>query len=146
MPSPTRDVLLVGAGKMGCALLQGWLDQGIVAADRSTVLEPAPSQDLTAMAKEYNIALVSHADDASGDSFRAVVLAVKPQVMGDVLPGLTCFVSEATVFLSIAAGTSLKALRNGLGGAARVARAMPNTPGGHRLWGDRFDSTGGPIR
>jgi pyrroline-5-carboxylate reductase len=57
-----------------------------------------------------------------------VVLAVKPQTMNDVLPGLRRFVGASTTFLSIAAGKTIGYFRAGLGDAARIVRAMPNTP------------------
>ncbi len=116
-------LLLVGCGKMGRAMLEGWLDQGLDAA-HVLIAEPY-AVDLPAAVAARRI------DDASKapENFKpdVVVLAVKPQSMNDVLPGLRRFVNPGTVFLSIAAGKTLVALGKGLGDA-RIVRTMPNTP------------------
>jgi pyrroline-5-carboxylate reductase len=117
-------LLLVGCGKMGRAMLDGWLDQGLDAA-KILIAEPH-AVDLPA-------AIASRRVDEAGKApanFKpdVVVLAVKPQSMDDVLPGLRRFVAPGTVFLSIAAGKTLAVLGKGLGEAARVVRTMPNTP------------------
>ncbi len=128
MSSSRTDVLLVGAGKMGCALLEGWLNQGLVKGEALAVLEPSPSAALKTLKAAHGFSLITDADQAAALMVSTVVLAVKPQVMDDVLPGLVGFVSDETVFLSIAAGKSIAAMQSVLGSAARIARAMPNTP------------------
>lgn len=116
---------LVGCGKMGGALLRGWLDRRI--AERFVVIEPGPGAAEFAAKPGVTI----HASPgALAADFRpsVIVLAVKPQVMGEVLPDYRRFAGAGTVFLSIAAGKTLAYFARQLGAAAAVVRAMPNTP------------------
>ncbi|MFC1673311.1 pyrroline-5-carboxylate reductase [Pseudomonadota bacterium] len=119
-------LLLVGCGKMGGAMLEGWLDQGIAATD-VTVVEPnqALAQELTL---RLGVGTISVADQLpDGYAPDVVVLAVKPQVMGEVLPPYANL-SGKPVFLSIAAGKTIQSFETILGSDACVVRAMPNTP------------------
>jgi pyrroline-5-carboxylate reductase len=122
--SPQRPLALVGAGKMGGALLTGWFEEGLDAG-AALVFDPAPSADMRAMLERAGIAIAAR--PLGGATAAAVVIAVKPQVIADVLPGLRPLVGAETVALSIAAGTTLADLETGLGPAA-IVRAMPNTP------------------
>jgi len=116
-------LLLVGCGKMGRAMLDGWLDQGLQPA-QILIAEPH-AVELPAPIAGRRIATAAEAPaDFKPD---VVVLAVKPQSMAEVLPGLRRFVAPGTVFLSIAAGKTLASLAGGLG-PARIVRTMPNTP------------------
>jgi pyrroline-5-carboxylate reductase len=116
-------ILLVGAGKMGSALLQGWLSLGI-APDNLAVIEPQPSNDITALAgRGLNLNPPQRLDH----EIAAIVIAVKPQVAPEVMPTLVPFVGAATVVVSIMAGRTLRFLEASLPRAALV-RAMPNTP------------------
>lgn len=119
-------LLLVGAGKMGGALLSGWLDRGL---DPETIfiLDPAPPKEVAALAKDKSIHLNSTSDGLP-DTPAVMVLAVKPQVMDDVLPPLKPLIGESTVVLSIAAGQTLASMERHLGGDAAIVRSMPNTP------------------
>ncbi len=120
----TGKLLLVGCGKMGGAMLEGWLEQGLLPADLA-IVEPSESN----RPKVAGAAVVAAADQVpAGFAPDIVVLAVKPQTMNDVLPGLRRFVGGATTFLSIAAGKTIGYFRAGLGDGARIVRAMPNTP------------------
>lgn len=115
-------LLLVGCGKMGGAMLDGWLSRGLAAAD-VVVAEPVEAlrpgrPGLRAVAATSQIA----------ETPEIVVLAVKPQTMDAVLPDLRRFADAGAVFLSIAAGKTLKYFAGHLGTVARVVRAMPNTP------------------
>jgi len=115
-------LLLVGCGKMGGALLEGWLARGLKAAD-VLVAEPVEAlrpnkPGLRAMASTSEL----------GETPETVVLAVKPQTMDAVLPDLRRFADEGAVFLSIAAGKTLKYFASHLGVTAKVVRTMPNTP------------------
>lgn len=104
---------------MGSALLAGWLARGV--APRAVhVIEPHPSDWLRAT----GVALADPLPEAPA----AVVLAVKPQTMSEALPRVATLAGPETLFLSIAAGTSLARLAAQLGAAAPVVRAMPNTP------------------
>ena len=122
--SPTARLALVGAGKMGGALLKGWLDRGL---DRRAVvvIDPAPPPDSVAFLAEAGLA--AQAAAPAGVTARVIVVAVKPQIIGEVLPTLRPLVGRDTVGLSIAAGTTLKQLKAGLGNIA-IVRSIPNTP------------------
>jgi pyrroline-5-carboxylate reductase len=116
-------IVLVGAGKMGSAMLDGWLALGL-SPRNVAVLEPQPTPEVAALAAR-GLRL-----NPSADALRdvaAVVVAVKPQVAPEVTPALAPFVGAATVVVSIMAGRTLAFLANALPGAALV-RAMPNTP------------------
>ena len=114
----TRGLVLLGCGKMGSALLEGWLAQGVDAA-AVYVIDPNPSDWLLAQRVHVNAALP--------DAPALVLIAVKPQMMGDALPALQGF-GDDTVYLSIAAGTPIAAFEAAFGPSARIIRSMPNTP------------------
>ncbi len=114
-----RGLVLLGCGKMGSALLRGWLARGLRPSAVS-VIEPNPSDWL----KDTGVALNGPLPDAPA----VVVLAVKPQMMGEALPRIVDLAGPKTLFVSIAAGTSLTRLAGHLGEAAPIVRAMPNTP------------------
>lgn len=116
-------ILLAGAGKMGGAMLEGWLALGISPA-QVAVLEPQPSPAIAALC-ERGLRL-NPSRDVVGH-VAAVVVAVKPQIAPEVLPALAPFVGSATVVVSIMAGRTLRFLAEALPQAALV-RAMPNTP------------------
>ena len=119
-------LLLVGGGKMGGALLEGWLDRGI-APEQVYVVEPDGERRQGLEARRVHA--VAGEGDLSKDLVPAVVvLAVKPQMMDEVLPPYRRFAGPGTVFLSIAAGRTIASLTRHLGEAAAVVRAMPNTP------------------
>jgi pyrroline-5-carboxylate reductase len=117
-----RGLVLLGCGKMGTALLEGWLARGL-APGALTVLEPTPSPRLDALARE---GLRLNAELPARPA--VAVLAVKPQSMGDALPRLAALGQGETVFLSIAAGTPIRAFEAALGQRTPIVRAMPNTP------------------
>src|SRR5438309_1342098 len=116
-------ILLIGAGKMGSALLQGWLRLEL-SPTKIAVVEPQPTSEITALAGGG--LRLNPAHDAL-DEIAAIVLAVKPQIAPAALPALTPFLGTATVVVSIMAGRTLRFLEGALPGAA-VVRAMPNTP------------------
>ena len=119
-PKARRAILLVGCGKMGGALLAGWMKTKIPSSFH--VVEPARAKRISG-ARYYASAakLPKHlAPDL-------IVLAVKPQALDSILPDYRRFAGGAT-FLSIVAGKTLAALARGLGPDAAIIRAMPNTP------------------
>lgn len=119
-------ILLVGCGKMGDALLRGWIDRGVAASD-VTVIEP--SEQTAGAARGRGVATLAALDQLPNNfSPRVVVFAVKPQVMSDVVPSYRPLVGPSTMFLSIAAGKALAFFGTHLGADAAVIRAMPNTP------------------
>ncbi len=126
MPTWPSSLLLVGCGKMGGALLAGWLDRGLDATS-ITIVEPAglPAGMPPAAADRVVAGVDALADHVAP---RVVLFAVKPQVMDAVVPAYRRFAWPETVFLSIAAGRTLASFARLLGGGAAVVRAMPNTP------------------
>jgi pyrroline-5-carboxylate reductase len=114
-----RGLVLLGCGKMGSAMLEGWLKGGID-PQSVWVLDPAPSEWLKAQGVRLNAALP--ADPA------IVLVAVKPQMMAAALPALAAMGGGETLFLSIAAGTTIAHYEAVLGAGTPIIRAMPNTP------------------
>jgi pyrroline-5-carboxylate reductase len=115
----TRGLVLLGCGKMGSAMLKGWLDGGL-AASSVTVLTPRPSDWLKATGVNLNTELPKNP--------AIVLLAVKPQKMAEALPALRGLGNGDTVFLSVAAGITLATYEEMLGANTPIIRAMPNTP------------------
>ncbi len=128
--SPDTRLLLVGAGKMGAALLKGWLRTGVVQDRQVGIAEPAPSDELKQIIADYRqLTWAENASDLLSASPDIVVLAVKPQVMADTVADLSVLARGNALFLSIAAGLSVARLRRMLDApAASVIRTMPNTP------------------
>ena len=121
-------LVLVGGGKMGGALLAGWLDKGGISADDVIVVEPSEgaARDLNG---RHGVRVV--ADPADIDETPALVLfAIKPQVIGNVVGDYRRFATTtpASAFLSIAAGTRLALFEEALSDTTAIIRAMPNTP------------------
>ncbi|KIL97358.1 Pyrroline-5-carboxylate reductase [Paramagnetospirillum magnetotacticum MS-1] len=112
-------ILLVGCGKMGSAMLAGWLERGTSPGD-VVVVEPS-CPDLGSVR-----VVASHAAIPEGFVPHVVIFAVKPQVMADVVPPYARF--GTSLFLSIAAGKTIAFFRSLLGPDAVIVRAMPNTP------------------
>jgi pyrroline-5-carboxylate reductase len=115
-------ILLAGAGKMGGAMLSGWLNAG-VALSRIAVMEPHLSDDLRQLAA-LDLRVNPTTDEAG--PLAALVVAVKPQTFGEAAPLLKTFTSAGTLVVSIMAGMTIAKIADGCGGA--VVRAMPNTP------------------
>jgi pyrroline-5-carboxylate reductase len=115
-------LVLLGCGKMGTALLDGWLARGLP-PEAFTILDPQPSARLQALAAE---GLMLNTDLPPGPAI--AVIAVKPQMMGEALPRLAALGGGGTLFLSIAAGTPMCAFEAVLGAGTPIVRAMPNTP------------------
>lgn len=116
-------VMLVGAGKMGMALAQGWLDAGLPPANLILV-DPNPGDVARGVAEDFGLAI--HAE-AVGLQPNVLVLAVKPQVMDQVMADLKQVVGPQTLVVSIAAGIDIARISRGLG-TGKVVRTMPNTP------------------
>lgn len=114
-----NGLVLLGCGKMGSAMLQGWLAEG-VHADAVTIIDPYPSDWLKAQGVSINTDLPAKP--------AVCILAVKPQMMGEALPRLQALGNGSTLFISIAAGTSIASFEKILGTDTPIIRAMPNTP------------------
>jgi pyrroline-5-carboxylate reductase len=120
-----RPLLLVGCGKMGSAMLAGWLESGIAAAGVHAV-EPQGAAGIPA---RPDVHVVASVDALPSDlDPEVVVFAVKPQHMAEVAPYYRHFATARTLFLSIAAGTPIRFFQDALGAGAAIVRAMPNTP------------------
>lgn len=120
-------LLLAGCGKMGGALLAGWLEQGI-SPEQITVIEPN-NDTAVALRAQYNITTKTSPENISLNSNPdVIVFAVKPQIMDAVAPAYTRFVEANVLYLSIAAGKPVSYFENIFGKRASVVRAMPNTP------------------
>jgi len=119
-----ETLVLVGCGQMGSAMLRGWLARG--AAAEFIVIEPAGAP--AALTEVANVAWHRTADELpDGLAPDAVVFAVKPQVIDEVLPAYRRWARPQTLFLSIAAGKTISGISHHLGDAA-IIRTMPNTP------------------
>jgi len=116
------SLVLVGAGKMGSAMLDGWIARGL-SPKRMMVIEPQPGKAVKALAQR-GLAL-NPKDKATAAT--AVVIAVKPQTAPEAVPPLKPYVGKSTLVLSIMAGRTVGFLEKTLPGAA-IVRAMPNTP------------------
>ncbi|MBY5973511.1 pyrroline-5-carboxylate reductase [Ferrimonas balearica] len=114
-----RGLVLLGCGKMGSAMLAGWLKRGLPATS-VWVLDPKPSDWLQSTGV--------HLNDGLPEAPAVALIAVKPQMMGDALPGLAALGNGSTLFLSVAAGTPISAFEAAFGAQSPVIRAMPNTP------------------
>jgi pyrroline-5-carboxylate reductase len=123
-PSLPATLILVGAGKMGGAMLEGWLKVGIDPRG-VTVLDPHPSEALTRLCSERGIA-VNPAEPARGPE--ALVLAIKPQMLDEAAASVDRLLAPRTLVLSILAGKTIGDLRGRLPKARAVVRAMPNLP------------------
>jgi pyrroline-5-carboxylate reductase len=122
----TVRVLLVGCGNMGYAMLSGWLSSGKLAPSETLVVEP--NEDLRHRAARLgSIVAASNAELPADLSPEIIVIAVKPQVIREVVAGYKRFAGKAT-FLSIAAGTGIVTFTEILGAGTAVMRCMPNTP------------------
>jgi len=127
-PRPLADltgtIVLVGAGKMGTAMLDAWLALGL-SPKQVVVIEPQPTSELSALAAR---GLTLNPPLPAVHDVAAIVLAVKPQVAPTVVPTLAPLLAPDTVVLSIMAGRTLGFLAGALTQHTALVRAMPNTP------------------
>ena len=115
-------IVLAGAGKMGGALLTGWLAQGLD-AHRVAVIEPHPSEEIKALAAK-GVRLNPTPKEIG--AVATLVIALKPQMFGAAGPALKPFSGSNTLVVSIMAGVTIASITEVCGG--RAVRAMPNTP------------------
>lgn len=114
-----QGLVLLGCGKMGSAMLAGWLERGLP-AEKVWIVDPAPSDWVRSLGVHVNAALP--------DRPAVVLIAVKPQMMGDALPAISTLAGGPTVFVSVAAGIPISAFEAVFGADTPIVRAMPNTP------------------
>jgi len=117
-------LVLVGAGKMGGAMLRGWLDAGAT-GDQIVIVDPAAAADMQSLAAEHGFEI--HPDASQLDDVAVLVLAVKPQILDEAAEALRPLVASRPLVISIAAGKSVDDLVLALGDVP-VVRSMPNTP------------------
>ncbi len=114
-----KGLVLLGCGKMGSAMLRGWLDDGLP-PQSVWVLDPMPSQWLQGTGV--------HLNEEFPKAPALALVAVKPQMMGEALPRLAALGGGQTLIVSVAAGTPIAAFEAVLGADTPIIRAMPNTP------------------
>lgn len=112
-------LVLLGCGKMGSAMLAGWLGRGLPAAS-VWVSDPNPSAWLRDQGVHLNTDLPAKP--------AIVLVAVKPQMMADALPTLRAMGGGSTLFVSVAAGITIDTFEDILGDSTPIVRSMPNTP------------------
>lgn len=124
--SRALPLVLIGAGKMGGAMLAGWLKTGLD-GQQVTVVDPALAPEMQALCAGHGVSVLTEASDLSTKP-RILLVAVKPQMMADVLPHLATCVGSDTIIVSIAAGTPIRQFEQIFGQTSAVVRVMPNTP------------------
>ena len=116
-------IVLAGGGKMGGAMLAGWLESGIDPADVHVI---EPESEVAKRLAKLGVRVLA-APDALPAEAETVIFAVKPQIMNEVVRHYRTLAGGETVFLSIAAGCKISLFERHLGNVP-VVRAMPNTP------------------
>ncbi len=119
----TGHLVLLGAGKMGAAMLDGWLARGL-APKKLVVLEPQPGKSVKALTRRG----LKLNPKGKPQAASAIVIAVKPQTAPEAVPALSPHVGKGTLVLSIMAGRTLRFLEQTLPPGTAIVRAMPNTP------------------
>ena len=124
----SKTILLVGCGRMGKALLAGWLDQGMPGS-AVNVVEPQTGGPVIAGFLERGVSIVESVDALNpGIKPDVILFAIKPQAFDNIVPTYRRFIQSAPVFLSIAAGRTIYSLETLLAKTAAIVRCMPNTP------------------
>jgi pyrroline-5-carboxylate reductase len=118
-------VVFIGAGNMAEAILSGMVAAEFCAPEKIVMTDVRPER-LSVLEKEYGVN--TSTQNSVVKNAEIVVLAVKPQVMADVLAGIAPVLREETLVISIAAGIPTSKIEALLGGSRRVVRVMPNTP------------------
>ena len=128
MAAPVRPLVLVGAGRMGSALLRGWLERGLPPAE-AWVVEPDAARREVLAREAPGLQLLAEVAAVPADlTPAALVFAVKPQVLDGVLPAWREVARRSRFVLSIVAGKPVAAFHGALGREVAVVRTMPNTP------------------
>jgi pyrroline-5-carboxylate reductase len=120
-----ESLALAGVGKMGGAMLEGWLSGGLDPA-AVRLVEPNPSPEILALATRRGLAL--NAPAGASKPPEVLVLAVKPQMLDTAAPKLAALAGPETLVVSIIAGRTIRDLASRFPAARAFVRAMPNTP------------------
>ncbi len=124
LPENKSKILLVGCGKMGTALLSGWLKSELVSSSEVIIIDPSPN-----FVNEHGIKHVNDFNELDSNYIPDIVLfAVKPQIMSDVVVAYKGLARKNTLFISIAAGKNIDFFENILGKESSIIRSMPNLP------------------
>lgn len=123
--SQNSPLLLVGCGNMGSAMARGWIKAGLDAKAFFSIDPFYADKHVDGLPNEQIVANVSQLP--KGFCPKAVVMAIKPQMMAEGLPELGSIIQDSTLIISVAAGTTM-ALYSEYFGDVGVIRAMPNTP------------------
>jgi pyrroline-5-carboxylate reductase len=120
-----KKILLIGCGNMGGAMLNAWLKKW----DARNFCVVAPSENTRTPLAAQGVTTAATPNDIP-DSFKPdiVLIAVKPQMMGEVLPLYKKFADQKATFVSIAAGKTIAYMEKILGTTSPIIRTMPNTP------------------
>ena len=120
------NILLIGCGKMGSAMAQGWMSANMINA--LTILDPAPLPSALSQSPiiTHITAAEQIADTPNVPDF--VLIAVKPQMMKQVCLSVQPFIPQSAALISIAAGTPIALFEEVFGDKQPVIRTMPNTP------------------
>ncbi len=119
-------LLLVGAGKMGSAMLDGWIARGLK-PKQIAIIEPQPQKSIKVLTRR-GVALNGKPGPKAKADAAAIVIAVKPQTAPDAVPPLGLYAGKSTLVLSIMAGRTIGFLEKALPSGTAIVRAMPNTP------------------
>lgn len=122
MPTASGPIVLVGAGKMGGSMLEGWLAAGL-GPSRVVVIDPKPGEAVT----KHEVRLASSADELEGWA-GTLVIAVKPDMVDSLLPTLRPLARPHTIVLSVVAGVTVSRLAAAFADGQPIIRTMPNTP------------------
>ncbi|WP_269333440.1 pyrroline-5-carboxylate reductase [Futiania mangrovi] len=122
---PDAPLVLVGAGRMGGAMLEGWIQNG-VAGPAGVVIDPGVGDRMAGLVREAGLLLNPEVGKVPAP--RVIVLAVKPQMMDKVLADAVRMAGPGTLILSVAAGKTVAGFEAAFGASQPIIRAMPNTP------------------
>jgi pyrroline-5-carboxylate reductase len=120
-------LLLLGAGKMGQAMLDGWLARGLN-PKKAVIVDPQPAKTVKALGKRGVAINPKTGAKARIPTAQAIVVAVKPQIAAEAVPPLGLHAGKGTLVVSIMAGRTLAFLEDKLPQGTAIVRAMPNTP------------------
>ena len=119
------NLVLLGAGKMGGAMMAGWLAAGL-SPEKIVVLDPGPPDEVLKLIEDNAILLNPPPDQL--ENVEILLVAVKPQIMDEALAGVSALVAHRPLVLSIAAGKTIAGFEARFGEDAAVIRSIPNTP------------------
>ncbi len=120
-------LVLAGAGKMGGAMLTGWLAGGLP-SQLVAVQDPGPPPEIKALLDQHGIASHASLYGVLPEPPAVILMAVKPQVMDEVFPPLARLAGPDTLVLSVAAGRTIAGFEKHLPAGTAVVRSIPNTP------------------